>query len=334
MKLGICSNWGPDLETYRTEIRTAAAHGYEAIGIGDTPAGWHDMIISLTLAAIDAPGAILTPMVTAPFLRHPLASVNAFSSLYDISGGRAVYGLATGGSNVMAMGRGRATQEEIRTEFKALRDLFAGRGTEWQGKKISPYRMARPVPIYYSAFAPKAFALAGEMADGVILFTGNQQLDQLQGKIDAVHAGARAAGRDPKEVDIWVISFTSVRPTRAECIADLMAFIAVNAITISRSPERMAATPEKEREKIKEFRRRYDVTEHVVVGGKNTALMEELGLTDYLSPFSTTMGNVQEVTEFLRKLEGMGVSTFFASLPGHGDPLATVRDLANARAAM
>lgn len=334
MKLGICSNWGADLEAFRAEVSTAAKHGFSVIGVGDTPAGWHDPFISMMIAAGEAPEAIVTPMVTSPFLRHPISSANAMSSLYDVTGGRVAYGLATGGSTVVAMGRGRATQKEIREEFRALRDLFAGEGTEWEGRKVSPLRFARPVPIYYSAFGPKAFALAGELADGVILFTGQQQIGELGSKIAAVRAAATAAGRDPDSVDIWVISFASVRPTREQALDDLKAFISVNAMTLGMSPELFAQVPEQHKEAILEFNRNYDVSDHVVPGGRNVALMDRLGLTDYLSQFDTTMGDVPEIAAFLRELEGMGVSTFIGALPGHADPLPTIRGLAAARDAM
>lgn len=334
MHIGICSNWGDDLAAFRTEVRTAAEHGYDLIAVGDTPAGWHDMHVSLTLAALEAPAATISPMVTSPFLRHPLVSASAMSSLWDLTSGRAVYGLATGGSNVLAIGRGRATQTEIRAEFAALRALFAGKPTEWEGRPVAPLRFARPVPIYYSAFGPKAFALAGEQADGVILFTGDQQTDELRDKIGAVRTAAKVAGRDPREVDIWAISYTSVKASRAESIADLKGFIAVNALAIAMSPPLLAAVPDDVRPLIVEFQQHYDVTEHVVSGGRNTTLMDELGLTEYLSRFDTTMRDVAATSDRLKELEALGVTTFIAALPGHGDPLPTIRALAAARDAM
>jgi alkanesulfonate monooxygenase SsuD/methylene tetrahydromethanopterin reductase-like flavin-dependent oxidoreductase (luciferase family) len=334
MKIGLCSNWGADIAAFRAEMRAAARHGFDVIGIGDSPAAWHDLFLSMAIALDEVPNAIVAPMVSAPFLRHPLVSANAISSLHDYSGGRVAYGLATGGSNVIAMGRGRATQAEVRTEFAALRALLAGEGIAWEGRNISPLRFPRKVPIYYSAFGPKAMELAGQLADGVMLFTGEHQLDELRAKIAAVHAAARAAGRDPAEVDIWVLSFTAVRPTSAEAIEDLKAFISVNALTIAMSPELLAKTPEGMREKILEFHRRYDVADHVVVRGRNVALMEELGLTDYLSRFDTSTGDVAATAAMLRELAAMGVSTFIGTSPGHADPLAMIAGLAAARDAM
>ncbi len=334
MKLGICANWGADIEGFRAELRTAKACDYDVVGIGDTPAGWHEMIVSMTIAAYEAPGLIVTPMVTAPFMRHPITSASAMSSLWDLTGGKAAYGLATGGSNVVAIGRGRATQKEVHAEFDALKGLFAGQSVEWEGRQVSALRFARPVPIYYSAFGPKAFALVGSKADGVILFTGDQNLPELKDKIAAVRGAAQEAGRDPDSIDIWAISFCSVRPSREQAIDDLKAFISVNALTIALAPELLAQAPEHLRGPILEYKQRYDVSEHVVPNGRNVALMDELGLSDYLSQFDTTKLDEAHTTGMLRELEAMGVSTFIAALPGHADPLPTIRGLAAARDAM
>jgi hypothetical protein len=124
-----------------------------------------------------------------------------------------------------------------------------------------------------------------------------------------------------------------VRDSKAAALADLKAFMAVNAM-VFRTPETLAMVPEAYRDRIVEFQNRYDPTEHVVVGGRNVALMEELELEPFLSELDTTAGTVDEVAQTLRTIAAMGVSTFIAALPGHADPLAAIRGLSAARKAM
>lgn len=333
MKLGICSLWGDSLEQFRNEIRLASDLGFDLITVGDSPAGWHELYVSLTLAALEAPTAQIAPMVTSPFLRHPLVTANALCSIDDLSGGRVALGLATGGSTVLAIGRMPATQLEITDEIKGLKALFAGRSIEWQGMQVKPLRFPRKIPLYYSAFGPKALALAAEQADGVVLFMGDQHLDDLERRIGVVRDAATRAGRDAAAIDIWAIGYTSIRPTRNDALRDLGAFIAVNAMAF-RTPETFARIPTQFQAKVREFQQRYDPTEHVVVDGKNVALMRELGLEEFLSEFDTFAGPVEAATPVLTRLEQMGVSTFIAALPGHAAPLETIRGLAAARAAM
>src|SRR3546814_8778870 len=175
MKLGICSMWGPSLQSFREEVKLASDLGYDLVTIGDSPAGWHELYVSMTLAALDAPTATIAPLVTSPFLRHPLVTANARCSIDDLSGGRVALGLATGGSTVMAIGRTPATQNEIRAEFAALKALFAGQEIEWNGSHVKELSFPKHMSLYYSAFGPRALALASEQAVGVILFSGRRE---------------------------------------------------------------------------------------------------------------------------------------------------------------
>jgi alkanesulfonate monooxygenase SsuD/methylene tetrahydromethanopterin reductase-like flavin-dependent oxidoreductase (luciferase family) len=328
MKLGTIHLWGESLEAFRSDVRLAEELGYDVIGIGDSPAAWHDLYASLTIAAQETTRATLAPMVTGPFIRHPLVTANAMSTLDELSGGRAKLGFAAGGSLAFAVGRGLAKLDETRAYVSALRDLMAGRPATYEGRPVSPLRHARETPIYLSALGPKTLRLAGEIADGVIMFNGSD-LNLLDEKLAIVRAGAEAAGRDPKEVDVWVCGYTSIGENRAKAIEDIKAFLVVNGMAL-RSPEALARAPAQFRGKIDELHRRYDPTEHTVVGGKNVALMDELGLTEYLAHIDTVAGTAEEVKAILDGFEARGVSTFFLPLPGHADVAGVMRRLAQA----
>lgn len=327
MKLGICHMWGGDLQQYRKELRLSNELGYDIVGIGDSPAGWRDLYVSLTVAAMETDTAILTPFVTSPFLRHPLVVANALSTLQQLSGGRMTLGLATGGSNVIAVGHHPATQRQIRSYWDALDNLMAGRAAEWEGRPIAPLLHASKTPVYYSAFGPRALQLAGERADGVIMF-GSMDLEDTARKIALVRAGAEKAGRDPAAVDIWVTAFCSVRPTREQAIADLKAFIVVNGMAI-RTPETLAMVPESLKPQLFELQQRYDASEHVAVGGRNVQLLDELGpeLTEFLASRDTIAGTPEQVQPVLDGLKDLGVGAFITNMPGHADREGNMRAL-------
>jgi 5,10-methylenetetrahydromethanopterin reductase len=331
MKLGVCHMWGNDLQQFRDELRLSNELGYDIVGIGDSPAGWRDLYVSLTIAALETDKATVTPFVTSPFLRHPLVVANALSTLQELSGGRMALGLATGGSNIMAVGHAPASQREIRAYWDSLDLLFAGQPSEWEGRPTVALRNARTTPVYYSAFGPRALALAGERGDGVILFSG-MDLDQTARKIDAVRLAAQAAGRDPDEVEIWVTAFCSIRPTCEEAIEDLKAFIVVNGMAI-RTPATMAMVPAELKPALLELQRRYDPSEHVAVGGRNVELLNELGpeLTQFLASRDTVVGTPEEVKRVLDGLDELGVSAFITNMPGHADRAGNMRALAALR---
>ena len=142
--------------------------GVRRRAIGDSPAGWHEMYISLTIAAQESPNATVAPYVTSPFVRHPIINANAMCSLADAYGDRFVLGLATGAG---AMSWRSATPRRTRNRYaitfrRCTACLRVGRGT----MRVRRYRRC---VMPYSAFGAKALALAGEQADGVILFTSH-----------------------------------------------------------------------------------------------------------------------------------------------------------------
>jgi 5,10-methylenetetrahydromethanopterin reductase len=326
MKLGACHLWGASLEEFRGDLKLAADLGFGIAAIGDSPAGWHELYISLAIAAQESPNAIVAPFVTSPFVRHPIINANAMCSLADAYGDRFALGLSTGGSNVMAIGHSPANQAQIRDYFQALHALFAGQPGHYEGAPVSALRHARRIPIFYSAFGAKALALAGEQADGVILFI-NHDLDAFDVKIAAVRDAARRAGRDPQAIQIWATAYTSVRPTRAQALDDLTAFTVVNGMAIARMPQVLAQIPKQFHEPLAELARRYDPTEHCVVGGANSRLPAQLGLTDFLGGFDTVAGPPEEVSKVLAGLEQRGVAGFIANLPGNADRHGTLRRL-------
>jgi 5,10-methylenetetrahydromethanopterin reductase len=329
MKLGAIHLWGDDTEKFRREIRLCHELGYDHISLGDSPAGWRDMGMSLAIAAEEAPGATISACVTTPFMRHPLVTANIFSTLDGLNGCTSILGFATGGSTIMAIGHPPATITETRAEMLVLRRLFAGQDAEWHGAPVKPLRFPRPVPILFSAFGPKALALAGEVADGAILFTGDSdgQLAELAGKMEAVRASARTHGRDADALIFWVVSFTSVRDTRDAALDDLLSFIAVTGMAM-RTPETIARIPGQFRDNILKLHALYDPSEHAVPGGKNVQLMRDLGLTEFLGNFDTVVGDEAHVARVMDRLDAMGVDSFFMSLPGHEEPEPTVRAMA------
>ena len=181
----------------------------------------------------------------------------------------------------------------------------------------------------FSTFGPKGMQMTGEICDGAILFTGSD-LGPLKQKMDTIRASAKAAGRNPDKLKFWVCSYCSIRPTREEAVDDLKAFLVVNGIAISRTEAVLAHVPTQFRQKLIELGKRYHTSEHVVVGGKNVALMEELGLTEFLSHYDTIVGPPDEVAAKLKEMESLGVDTFFAALPGNADREGTMRRLSQA----
>jgi hypothetical protein len=99
-------------------------------------------------------------------------------------------------------------------------------------------------------------------------------------------------------------------------------------MAIARMPDVLAQIPKQYHAPLAELARRYDPTEHCVVGGANSRLPGELGLTDFLGGFDTVAGPPAEIKKVLDGLEQRGVAGFIANLPGAADKQGTLRRLA------
>src|SRR3546814_6775329 len=106
---------------------------------------------------------------------------------------------------------------------------------------------------------------------------------------------------------IWVTSFCSVQETRAQAIDDIKAFLASSPAAFPRTREALEALPVVYRERILEYRSRYDPTEHVVPGGRNAAAIDELGLAEFLADFDTRS---EEHTSELQSLMRISYAVF------------------------
>ncbi len=329
MKLGVEDMWGDSLAHYEAILKLADALAYDIVAVGDVPAGFRDLYLNMAIAARETRRAAITSFVTGPFLRHPLVVANAFSTLQDLSGGRMVLGLARGGGNVLAVGRKPATQKEMGEYWDALDDLFAGRPANYEGRAVSPLHNARSTPVMYSAFGPRAFQLAAERADGVIMFTDGD-LDKTREQIRQYHQFVKQAGRNPEDVEIWVTAFCSIRDDRQQALEDIKAYLVTNALTFIHTPDKWARVPEHIREKLLKLADAYDYTEHSVVNGNNVRALNAAGpdVIDYLTSIHTVAGTPSHVKSIIDGLEEMGVSAFITNTSGHADPYNHLETLA------
>jgi alkanesulfonate monooxygenase SsuD/methylene tetrahydromethanopterin reductase-like flavin-dependent oxidoreductase (luciferase family) len=162
--------------------------------------------------------------------------------------------------------------------------------------------------LYLSAYGPAARRLAGQMFDGVILASGPHP-STLERFVAEVRHAASAAGRDPDQVDIWVMARASVRDNRDEALIDIKANLASAGSFGLRSPAQMQTVPEHLHGRLRDLQGRYDPTQHVVWDGTNAQLVDELGLTEYLAERFAVVGTPQDCRAQVATMADLGVST-------------------------
>lgn len=160
--------------------------------------------------------------VLNPFTRGAALSAVTTATLDEMSGGRFVFGIGPGSPTVLArqgyaferpLARMSETVSVVRRLLRGERVVLDERSAEAGGVTLgfTPFRPV--VPVYYGVTGPKALALTGQEADGVIL-NGFTSLPYTVRAVRIVREAAIAAGRDPAEVEIGGSIVVSVDPDR------------------------------------------------------------------------------------------------------------------------
>jgi 5,10-methylenetetrahydromethanopterin reductase len=329
MKLGTIIEWLDDISEFRHLTRLADELGYDVIAVGDTPPRAYEVYVSLAIAAQETRNAVLAPMVTTPFLRHPATTAISISSIYELTGGRAVLGIGNGGSAPRVVGRWNgANHAELRDYVAATKTILNGGSAHFDDRDTEPLERVRPVPVFLAADHPKSIRLAAELADGIVITVG-MSLEPVEQKVAAVREAVEQAGRDPGSFPIWGFSFAAVAGSRLEANTEIATALASDIAWRLRSPRVRATVPGDLLPAVAELERRYDMMDHTV-GGKNGQLLAELGLLDYAASRTGVTGTVEEVAVQLKRLEALGVSCFIASTPANADRPGFLRDLRRA----
>ena len=141
--------------------------------------------------------------------RHPLVTMTMASTLHRASGGRFCLGLGRGFAPLFdMMGVPRITNAALTDAFDVFRRLFAGEQFGHDGP-IGSYPFLFPlspldekIPLLMVAIGPKSMALAGKIADAVVLHTFMSD-EAVVRSVAAIRRSAEQAGRDPAAVRIW-----------------------------------------------------------------------------------------------------------------------------------
>ena len=161
-----------------------------------------DGYIGLALAAQRTKKLLLGIAVAPTPLRHSALLVNTMATVDDISGGRAILGVGSGGQATCGrLGLPKARIAEFREEMKLIRHLLDGGKVTVDSQHYEIASVQRPIPLYTAVWGPRMQELSGELADGVIIM-GPERAEIINMKAERIRGAAAAAGRDPSSVKI------------------------------------------------------------------------------------------------------------------------------------
>jgi alkanesulfonate monooxygenase SsuD/methylene tetrahydromethanopterin reductase-like flavin-dependent oxidoreductase (luciferase family) len=217
---------GKSLETALQRVELAERLGYESAYI--THIAGRDSATALMAYAARSERLMLGTGVMPIYSRTPVATAQSFATLDEFSGGRAIIGLGVSHRPVVEAWYGQSIDQplrEMREYVGVVRAILRGEDPP-QGERFASafhfmgYEPRPDIPIYLAGLSPGMLRLAGEIADGVVLWLCNPEYIR-QVVVPTVAEGRAKAGKPPEGFDIVAAVPSAVTGEPAQAKAQL-----------------------------------------------------------------------------------------------------------------
>jgi probable F420-dependent oxidoreductase len=289
-------------------MQFAERQGFEYAWTYDSHILWQDSYATLALAAAQTEKIKLGHFVTNPGIRDPTVTASWYATVHDISNGRMAMGIGRGDSSRRVVGLKPVRVAEFERRCAMIRDLMNGRAADWNEKELKLEWVRDelpPIPMWVAGYGPKALAVAGRVADGVIIQLADPQI--IQWIMDTARKAAEEVGRDPSELKCIVGAPSNVTDDIESAREQAKWFPAMVSNHVMDLIERYgfdSEIPAALTEYVK-ARKFYDYKEHSRVGAAHGEFV-----TDEIVDRFCVLGTPEQATEKLRELESVGVDQF------------------------
>jgi probable F420-dependent oxidoreductase len=227
-----------------------------------------------------------------------------------------VMGIGRGDSSRRVVGLKPVKVADFEARCRMIKDLMNGRTVEWNEKELElswARRDLPEIPMWIAGYGPKALAVAGRVADGVIIQLADPQI--IQWIMDTARRAAEEAGRDPSELKCIVGAPSKVTDDLQAARDETRWFPAMVSNHVMDLIEKYgweSEIPEALTDYVK-ARKFYDYSEHSRVGAKHGEFV-----SDEICERFSVLGTAEQCAAKLRELESVGVDQFNIYLMTHG----------------
>ncbi|MHB1930702.1 MAG: TIGR03842 family LLM class F420-dependent oxidoreductase [Acidimicrobiales bacterium] len=195
MRFGLVLQTDPPADRLISLARRAEELGFSSVWTFDSPVLWQESFVIYPRILEATRRVTVGTMVTNPRSRDWSVTASLFATLNDMFGNRTICGIGRGDSAVRVIGRKPTRLDDLAAAIRIIRDLAEGREVTVDGH---PYRIPwvrdGKLPMWMAAYGPRALAVAGAEADGLILQIADPYVVEW----------AIAAHRDPDAVTVCV----------------------------------------------------------------------------------------------------------------------------------
>jgi len=295
--------------------------GFDTIWISDQDL-FRDCYVSLALAALNTTKIRLGTAVTNPITRHPAITTEAIGTIDELSGGRAILGIAIGGSILKGLEL-KSSVSICRESIFLIRRLLAGEKLSYTGRHFNlrdmklDFETRADIPIYVAASGPIMLRVAGEIADGVISSTGVSH-ENLRFMFKNIREGTEKVDKKMQDFHSVCWTATSISENVEEAREDVKDFV---AWAIANTPI-LGKVSGIDEENIHELREAY-----FLGGGRFGASGTKKFVTDEMVDKFAVAGTIEDCVRKIRVIAREGVNEF-AFLPRGKNWEQTVRTFA------
>jgi F420-dependent oxidoreductase-like protein len=212
---------GKTIEGAIERVKLAESLGYESVYVTHI-AGWESLTVLTAYATATSKIRVGTGVVPI-YTRTPATMAQTAATIDELSGGRLTLGLGVSHRPVVEGWHGQSIDRpvaEMREYLGIVRAILRGedppQGEKWRtGFRLFGLATRPQLPIYVAALSPAMLRLAGEVADGVLLWlccpdyirdvvipevtTGRERAGKTLEGFDVVPAVPAAVVEDPAE---------------------------------------------------------------------------------------------------------------------------------------
>lgn len=290
-------------------VREAERLGFSHVWAGDSQMITREAYVSLGAFAMATQRVKIGTSVTLPQTRHVTVLASAWSTLAELTGGRAVLGIGPGDSAVETIGLRPAKIADLAVTVDTIRRLVRGEDVEMNGSQVRlTHAWGQDIPLYVAASGPKMLDFTGRTADGAILLVGTDPV-LVAPAIERLRAARQESSSPDRPIYVVLWVPFSIDRTDGDAARGYVRSHVARAVA---HPQPLPLPPE-DQQVIQRIRERYDYYLHLQQGSPQ----EEEVPRRLVEKFAIA-GTPDDCLEQVRRLAESGLPIDQVALVPHG----------------